>query len=119
MGMGVAAEAATRFPGLRQTLGRAVRASGNVPVVCPSSRIISFPTKHHWRNTSDLTLIRASANQLMLCWPIVVEFTTMAGMSPLPICLPKVGCGYGGLDWDTQVYPVLRDTLDENYIVVL
>ena len=119
MGKGVALEAAERFPGLRRLLGEKVRQYGNAPVLCPNERVISFPTKHHWKDTSDLSLIQASAEGLKLCWPIVRDFSTMAGVQPLPICLPKVGCGNGGLDWNTQVLPLLSRLLDENYIVVL
>lgn len=119
MGKGVALEAVERFPGLRRTLGAKVLQQGNIPVLCPAERIISFPTKHHWKDPSDLSLIRASTETLKLCWPIVRDFSTMAGVQPLPICLPKVGCGNGGLDWNTQVLPLLSGLLDENYIVVL
>ncbi|RTL07642.1 hypothetical protein EKK58_00275 [Candidatus Dependentiae bacterium] len=119
MGRGVALEAVERFPGLRRTLGQKVRQHGNVPILCPQERVISFPTKHHWRDPSDLTLIRASTESLKLCWPIVRDISTMAGVQPLPICLPKVGCGNGGLDWNTQVLPILNGLLDDNYIAIL
>lgn len=119
MGKGVALEAVERFPGLRRLLGSKVKQHGNVPILCPAERIITFPTKHHYRDNSDLALIRASTEGLKKCWPIVRDLDTMTGVQPLPICLPKVGCGNGGLDWTTQVQPILNGLLDENYIVVL
>lgn len=119
MGKGLALEAAQRFPGLRHTLGAGVRQHGNVPLLCPVERIISFPTKHHYRDNSDLALIEKSATILRNCWSIVSEMDTMTGKNPVPICLPKVGCGLGGLDWTLQVAPLLGRILDENYIVVI
>lgn len=119
MGKGVALEAAERFPGLRRLLGEKVLQHGNAPVLCPFERVISFPTKHHWKDPSDPELIRSSTEGLKKCWPIVRDLATMAGVQPLPICLPKVGCGNGGLDWNIQVLPLLEGLLDENYIAVL
>lgn len=31
----------------------------------------------------------------------------------LPIYLPKIGCGLGGLDWETQVEPIINELSDE------
>ena len=28
---------------------------------------------------------------------------------PKSIAMPKIGCGFGGLDWDTEVYPLVQD----------
>lgn len=119
MGKGLALEAAQRFPGLRANWGELVRALGNRPFAYPPGRLISFPTKHHWRDPSDLTLIRASAESLMLWWPYVASSFTIASKQILPICLPKVGCGNGGLDWKSQVCPALSGILDENYIAIV
>jgi hypothetical protein len=119
MGKGVALDAASRFPGLPLALGQKVRQEGNKLFLFPNERIISFPTKHHWRDNSDLTLIRESTESLRMCWPIVSQVSTMTGVQPLPICLPKVGCGNGGLDWNAQVLPLLNGLLDDNYIAIL
>ena len=119
MGKGVALEAAERFPGLRANWGELVIALGNRPFAYPPGRLISFPTKHHWKNPSDLELIRKSAEGLMLWWPYVASSFTMAHKTILPICLPKVGCGNGGLDWETQVRPLISGILNENYMVIV
>ena len=58
MGKGVAWEAADRFPRLRRILGDNVRRQGNIPILCFEERVISFPTKHHWKDNSDLSLIQ-------------------------------------------------------------
>lgn len=31
----------------------------------------------------------------------------------LPVYLPKIGCGLGGLDWDTEVKPIVEKLDDE------
>ena len=55
-------------------------------------------------------------NSLMnLCHAINVS-----GNLPRDIALPKIGCGLGGLDWDTDVEPILREVYKSfplNYIV--
>jgi len=119
MGKGLAWDAAKRFPGLRSNWGELVAALGNQPFAYPPGQLISFPTKHHWVNPSDLSLIRSSAKNLTLWWPHVASSYTMASKEPLPICLPKVGCGNGGLDWETQVRPILSELLDDNYMAVI
>ena len=119
MGKGLACDAAERFPEVRKNWGNLVAGLGNHPFAYPPGRLISFPTKHHWSNPSDLSLIRSSAITLTLWWPQVMASYTMASKEILPICLPKVGCGNGGLDWETQVRPILAELLHENYMVVI
>lgn len=46
----------------------------------------------------------------------------IASRSDIPdrVALPKIGCGLGGLDWDTEVEPILREVYKSfplNYIV--
>ena len=91
---------------------------GNVPYwAVPESEdkytglgVISFPTKHHWRAKSDLKLIENSAEKLL-------NFAKI-GLVWKHIWLPVVGCGLGGLDWDTQVKPLLSSILDDRFTVV-
>jgi O-acetyl-ADP-ribose deacetylase (regulator of RNase III) len=33
----------------------------------------------------------------------------VAGILELPVYLPKIGAGRGGLDWDTEVEPIVRE----------
>lgn len=114
MGKGIALEAKRRYPSLPKLLGAAVQKQGNIPVMFMDGScngIISFPTKHHWRNPSDLDLIAESAEALAYWsrhdWDV-----------PPVIALPRPGCGNGGLDWERQVRPVLVDLLNDNFVVV-
>lgn len=71
-------------------------------------RIITFPTKHHWRDESDLELIRTSAEQLIdIC----------EGRGITSCYLTRPGCALGGLDWESQVRPLLEPILDDRFII--
>ncbi|MOA24116.1 hypothetical protein D3C78_1447820 [compost metagenome] len=38
--------------------------------------------------------------------------------TPSKVCLPKIGCGLGGADWDTEIVPILERTLlEEGWVV--
>lgn len=55
--------------------------------------LVTFPTKHHYRDNSDLDLIMRSAVQLK---EIAAKFQLSK------IYLPPVGCGLGKLDYEKQ-----------------
>ncbi len=129
MGKGCAEEARHRFPGVDAYFGLMLNHHGNhvyrlaiVPkqplTVPPSERtnetiatwsLLSFPTKIHWRDKSDLALIRQSC----------VELMALADDEPTwqTILLPRPGCGAGGLTW-TEVEKVIAPLLDDRVVVV-
>ena len=72
--------------------------------------LVTFPTKHHYRDNSDLDLIMRSAVQLK---EIAAKFQLSK------IYLPPVGCGLGKLDYEKQVRPVLNQVLDDDRFVVV
>ncbi len=122
MGAGIAKAFAERWPSLPLRLGQAVKAHGNVVMVnkawevspqkihtMPSYHIISFPTKHHWKDKSDLGLIIRSAKQLV----VVADKLNLK-----QVVLTRPGCGLGGLDWETQVKPVLEPILDDRFNII-
>jgi len=125
MGAGIAKQFAERYPGLAKALGDHISTYGNR--VChighrPSINqlkadptlkgwdIFSFPTKHHWRDPSDLKLIAQSARTLVLgldkFWP---EYKK--------IILPRPGCGLGGLKW-ADVKAVIEPILDDRFYII-
>jgi len=61
-----------------------------------------------WKAKSDLNLIKHSCEEL-------VELTDQ--MKWKKVCLPRVGCGNGGLEW-TKVAELLRKHLDHRFTVV-
>jgi hypothetical protein len=96
MGKGIALEAAQRFPDLPMELGRILDTRGNIPYSFPRYRIVTFPTKHDWRKKSDLSLIVES-------YKIIASDKSRASWQTKSkggiLCIPRPGCGNGGLEW--------------------
>jgi len=73
MGKGIAKLVRDFYPGIDRVFGRRVRTYGNHPFILkiegkasPSPRfVMSFPTKHHWRDRSSLELIRESRKKAL------------------------------------------------------
>ena len=63
--------------------------------------IINFPTKKHWQNPSQLEWIEQGLKALR-------NYLENMGTS---IAIPPLGCGNGGLDWRTQVQPLVHHYL--------
>ena len=104
MGKGLAKQATDRFPTLPLLLGEKLRVSGNHVYCFCTLRIITFPTKHDWRNDADISLIQQSAHEL-------TRFIDRnAHSDAMPVYMPHVGCGAGNLTWE-QVGPIIRNVL--------
>ena len=111
MGAGCAREARDRFPGIDLKLGYYLEQHGNRPFnlgIWDGIRIVSFPTKHNWRDPSDPALIWESAYQLAMMadkfhWASVV--------------MPRPGCGNGQLSWP-DVKAIIAPILDDRFTVV-
>jgi len=127
MGAGQAKLAATLFPSLPKYLGQYVKQYGNAPYVLQTTfsfpipdgingdrkdferYLVSFPTKEHYRSDSDLELIQRSIHTL-------VHYVDTIGIQSCVI--PRPGCGLGGLDWESQVKPLLEAHLDDRFSVI-
>ena len=64
MGRGIALQAKQKFPDIEKLLASQLKTYGNTPAflmngcISPNiTQIWSFPTKNHWRDPSDLSLI--------------------------------------------------------------
>jgi hypothetical protein len=114
MGKGIALEAKQRFTGVEKVLGALIKAGGNSVYPLPfflfkdSGQIVSFPTKHHWRDKSSIDLIKVSCFEL-------INLTDDRGWGR--IVLPRPGCGLGGLSW-ANVKKEIEKILDDRFIVV-
>jgi hypothetical protein len=108
MGAGIALQAIRRYPDIGRRLGKLVKEGGNRPYYLADIGIISFPTKHDWRNNSDLGLIVTSAAYLIV---IASEHNLST------IALTRPGCGLGGLCWP-DVHEMLIPILDDRFVVV-
>ena len=70
-------------------LGKVLTYDSNTPG--PHRYIINFPTKNHWRNSTQITSIRAGLQALVL------EINRLEIKS---IAIPALGTGLGGLPWN-------------------
>lgn len=114
MGKGVALDAANKLPELPKLLADHLKAEGNRVGWFPEQRIITFPTKEHWKNMADIGLLTKSAIELHywheqykadedLIWPVY---------------LPQVGTGLGGLNW-IDVRGALEAFLDDSFVAIV
>lgn len=110
MGRGIALEAKSKFPALPRRLGKQIKVHGNRVFLFADFHIITFPTKHSWRdNKSDIGLIERGARQL--------ASLSNCGLVAPPVYLVRPGCGNGGLDWEI-VKPILGKHLDDRFFVI-
>lgn len=122
MGAGIARSARDTFPGIDKQLGYNLTVWGNhayhmgtYPYRQANGkeinlRILTMPTKHDWKDKSDIELIKKSCEELMM----------IAHMLHLNnIYLPAPGCSNGQLDWETQVKPTIETRLDDRFTVVV
>lgn len=86
--------------------------------------VYSFPTKHDYRNPADLELIEQSCEQIASRYRVrvmdnkIVPDTVARPLIP-KVVLPRVGCGLGQLDWETQVKPICeKHFIGDDWIIV-
>lgn len=109
MGGGCALEAKQRYPGIDHKLGTMVEAFGNKPYTIELYKLITLPTKHDWKDNSDIDLIVYGAK-------ILAEFVKVNNIKS--IVIPRPGCGLGGLNWD-DVKKVLEPIFDTDAFIII
>lgn len=114
MGAGIAKAFRYRWPDLPKRFGAVVRLDGNRVQYYEQQLtyekdifIVSFPTKNHWKDDSDIELIKKSANEL-------IQLTDR--MKWKSVGLTKPGCGLGGLSWN-EVSKVVGPILDDRITI--
>ncbi len=70
----------------------------------PNKWVLNFPTKIYWRNPSKLEYIEAGLQKF---------FETYEERGIDSIAFPPLGCGNGGLDWESQVKPLMEKYLKD------
>ena len=107
MGKGIAKEFREAVPGLFEAYA-ARCASGELTVGrlhlhrTPHKWVLNFPTKRHWRAPSRLEDVEAG----------LVAFTERHETHGIAsAAFPQLGCGHGGLDWESQVRPLMEQYL--------
>lgn len=115
MGRGIA-KAANQIYHLDIKLAEYLRTYGNRPFCMGQytlkgrcHTVMTYPTKHDWKEDSSLPLIVQSAKELKsLCdaWGITTCY------------MPRPGCSNGHLNWETTVKPAIAPILDDRFIIV-
>ncbi len=106
-GRGVAKQAALRFAGLAEILGRRLSEQGN-HVYDLGNGIVTFPVEETPWSQPDLRIIARSAEELR-------RLADRSGWER--IVVPRPGCGGGGLSWQ-DVRPLLETCLDHRFLVI-
>ena len=75
----------------------------------PNKWILNFPTKEHWRSPSQLEFIEKGLQKLI---------QDAHKLQINDIAMPKLGCGNGGLDWESEVKPLVEKYLKKSPINV-
>ena len=109
MGAGCALEAKMKYPAIPAKLGELVKIFGNLPFFLHEYKLISFPTKNHWKDPSSIELIEQSARHIA-SFARIHEITSV--LSPRP------GCGYGRLLWD-DVKKVLEPIFNDDRFIII
>jgi hypothetical protein len=109
MGAGIALQAKQRFPDVPGTLAGLVRKYGNRAFYLSIPNLFSFPTKHDWKDRSDIDLIAQSCHD-------IVDITGRMGFNR--VFLPKPGCANGQLSW-ADVDAVISRILDDRFTVII
>lgn len=107
MGAGIALETRRRYHDIEAILGSLIKRYGN-HVFDLGYKLISFPTKYHWKQDSDLELIKRSAKELV---------DLLKDDPARKILLTRPGCGKGNLQW-SDVKPAIEDILCEDKFVI-
>jgi hypothetical protein len=106
-GRGVARQAAFRFLGLADKLGRLLAEQGS-HVFDLGNGVVTFPVEESPWSLPELRIIARSAQELR-------ALVDRSGWRR--IVVPRPGCGGGGLAWK-DVQPVLAPWLDDRFIVI-
>jgi O-acetyl-ADP-ribose deacetylase (regulator of RNase III) len=73
--------------------------------------IINFPTKLHWKDPSDVSYITKG---------LIALREEIVSREIHSIAIPKLGCGYGGLDWNVVRREIIRHLKDAcNHVYLL
>ena len=124
MGRGIAGYSAARHAGIDVLLAEHVRANGNVPCDAgtyddseraaaglPSAvRVLSLPTKDHWKDPSSLSLIVGGCRKL-------VAMADALGLER--VYLPMPGCTNGRLSYGKDVRAAIAAVLDDRFVVMV
>lgn len=130
MGGGCAGAAVKHWPTLERVYGYMLQMTPHVPCilgyadqndikdfVLPDDlesfeglcAIVAYPTMHDITEAASLDLVIRSAELLS-------EMADVFGWNK--VVVPRPGSGIGGLDWETEVKPAIKDILDDRFTLI-
>lgn len=117
MGRGLALQAKERYTLLPLLLGEHIKQPivGSLPKYFPEYKVICLPTKEDFREKSKVTLIEQGLEKLH---DFAFMKKKLTGEDHELTYLPKLGCGEGGLDWESEVKPLMEKYLDDRFVLV-
>ena len=74
--------------------------------IMPGKVIVSFPTKEHWKDKSQLWVIEQGLRSLLAA-AVAARVAVLKS-----IAVPALGCGLGGLKWE-EVKPLIEKYLGD------
>ena len=111
MGKGIAKEFKKRYPEMFEKYKKICKSGRfktgelwlyNIPD--SNRRVLNFPTKRHWRGRSKVEYIESGLEKFVRTY----EEKGIASIS-----FPMLGSSNGGLDWETQVKPLMEKYLKD------
>lgn len=109
MGGGIALEFKNRYPEMflkyRDICSKKLLSPGKLHLWKSDTKwILNFPTKNHFRNPSEIEFIEEGLKKF-------VDTYEEKGITS--ISFPLLGSGLGGLDWETEVKPLMFKYLSD------
>lgn len=108
MGKGLAKEFKERFPKHFEEYKNTKMEIGECLIL---DKYVMFPMKLHWKDPSKLEWIKAALHDLFLTC-IIHNANCHRHPKISSIAFPRIGCGLGGLDWNT-VKPLIETFFNE------
>lgn len=109
MGKGIALEAKKRYPSILRNYKEKCRLGIMKPgsilpyYITSKELILLVATKDHWSNGSKLEWVETICTKLV---------DNLDKLGDCDIAIPPLGCGNGGLDYPTEVKPLLYKYLE-------
>lgn len=116
MGKGLALQVKQQYPNVYEAYKKACTQNkltiGKLQLVpiADNRFVLNFPTKIHWKNSSEYRYIIAGLNKLANCYE---------SKNITSIAFPKIGCGCGGLNWTVVKTLIIKHLQHTDLIIYL
>lgn len=114
MGCGVALEFRRRYPKMFSKYRRLCNMNKIMPGTMwvwkteDEKLVVNFPTKKHWRNSSQYSYVENGLRELR-------ELLSGYNNGSV-VAIPALGCGHGGLDWDLVLTMIKKELANLDHL---